>query len=220
MQHGDSVEQHRPRPACEREQLRSSYYDYLFFLPVGVTMEMELISKDEEALFGGKEADLNFSVKKVGTDEWQGVPNAGGVSSRKLFDFVVERSPGKDGVTVSHGADPRKVIPAHHIRSHHIRFFTIDDTIELNSDDEDEAVELAALGNSSRSIYEKVRCCEIEHTQFVCCLTETVLFAGLALIGSACQLVTRVVACVLASAFSSRVTHGAESSCRSRNTSR
>ena len=81
----------------------SYYYDYLIDFPVGVSMVMHLHTDSD-----GDE-ELEFIVKRLRAGSWS-VPFADDpLSTRELFEHVLERMEGEDYIRVNHGKDPRAV---------------------------------------------------------------------------------------------------------------
>ena len=63
------------------------YWDYLHALPIGTVMEFDL-APAEKVLDEVTAAQLHFTAKKVGMNNWQGVPDSVMTSSATLFGMV------------------------------------------------------------------------------------------------------------------------------------
>ena len=143
----------------------SLYYDYLCSFPVGVSMSMEL-QPDAEALEETETAGLIFTITKAGADAWIGLPGYasedGLISTRTLFDHIVEQMEGEDFILVSHGRDPRKVkrevIERGEELEQTIKFFSLYETIVLDSGtDSDGETPAAAPLPAGKDNYTSVR---------------------------------------------------------------
>ena len=146
----------------------SLYYDYLSTFPVGVSMAMEL-QPDAEALEAHEVAAMIFTVTKVDADAWIGLPgyesDDGMIPTRTLFEHVVEQMQGENSIRVAHGRDPRKVkreiINNGTDLETSITFFSIYETIELDSDTDSDGEETAAASEGApragKQSYESVR---------------------------------------------------------------
>ena len=83
----------------------SLYWDYLCSMPVGARMSCDL-SADSDG-----DAEVDFMVSKLDTDRWRASfqgPRSGDLTTRELFEHILEFMDGEDEITVCRGKDPRK----------------------------------------------------------------------------------------------------------------
>ena len=144
------------------------YLDYLKALPQGQLVELDLI-QDAEPPGEDQESDQNlFTVMKVGADAWRlrdmWVDRGGGrndITTEVLFDLVREKLKGQSSIVVAHGKDPR-VVKREGVDqgrdAEEPRFFSMGETIELNSDDDEEKLSVTEMvKREGKSLYEAVR---------------------------------------------------------------
>ena len=119
----------------------SSYMDYLKGIPIGASMEMDLMP-DVDELEEEEQAEYRFVIKRRGDDEWEGVPFVDSCDTDALFAYVVAHVDGDEFIRVSHGKDPRTV------KKEKVdcgeddtgpTFFTINEKIDLTNDDDDDS---------------------------------------------------------------------------------
>ena len=121
----------------------SSYYEYLCNIPIGAKIEVSLSGEPQGSLDADKERQLFFTAKKSATDAWLGVKNEPGTTTtRAFFEHVqaVLAEVNEDVIRVCHGKDPRKVkqeIISEGLGDEETTFFTINEVIELDSDNEE-----------------------------------------------------------------------------------
>ena len=151
----------RPLPAPG-----SLYFDYLEATPVGFVIDMDLKGVAEE---GNQERKpCQFSTKKVGDGEWslidggtESVSIGGVATTAALFTFVRLNMQGESSISVAHGTDPRRIkkeVVDQGLEPELPRFFSIAETIELNSDDDEEKLSVTEMvKREGKSLYEAVR---------------------------------------------------------------
>ena len=151
----------RPLPAPG-----SLYFDYLEATPVGAVIDMDLKGVAEE---GNQERKpCQFSTKKVGDGEWslidggtESVSIGGVATTAALFTFVRLNMQGESSISVAHGTDPRRIkkeVVDQGLEPELPRFFSIAETIELNSDDDEEKLSVTEMvKREGKSLYEAVR---------------------------------------------------------------
>ena len=86
------------------------------------------------------------------------------VTTEDFFNFVRLNMEGEDYIIVTHGADPRvvkKEVVDQGLEPEQPRFFSISETIELNSEDDEEDLPVRELTRNGKSSFEKVRRCPI-----------------------------------------------------------
>ena len=121
----------------------SLYWDYLLGIPVGERIDIHLSSEPAGTLGADEESELIFTVKRVGSDGWVGVKNDQAITStRALFEHVqaVLAEDDEDVIRVAHGRDPMKVkreIIDGGGEPEPIKFWTVNEVIELDSDSEE-----------------------------------------------------------------------------------
>ena len=148
----------------------SLYWDYLQRVPVGAVIGMDLQDGSKELSDQEPEErePAQFSVKKVSDGEWRLLDGGaereltrGNSSTAALFVLVRQQMKGQDSIVVAHGTDPRQVkkemVDQGRCSSEQPRFFSISETIELNSDDDEEKLPVTeALKREGKSMYESV----------------------------------------------------------------
>ena len=144
----------------------SLYFDYLEAVPVGAVIDMDLNGVAKE---GNEERKrCQFTTKKVGKGEWSliegGTASAwtgGAATTINLFQLVRMNMQGESSIRVAHGQDPRRIkkeVVDQGLESEPPRFFSIAETIELNSDDDEEKLPVTELvKREGKSLYEAVR---------------------------------------------------------------
>ena len=94
-------------------------------------------------------------------------------TTEALFNLVRQQMEGEDFIVVAHGTDPRvvkKEMADQGREPEQQRFFSIAETIELNSDgDEEDLPVRELLTRNGKSSFEKVRRCPIVAIQFCWC---------------------------------------------------
>ena len=94
-------------------------------------------------------------------------------TTEALFNLVRQQMEGEDFIVVEHGTDPRvvkKEMADQGREPEQQRFFSIAETIELNSDgDEEDLPVRELLTRNGKSSFEKVRRCPIVAIQFCWC---------------------------------------------------
>ena len=98
------------------------------------------------------------SVTEGGTaSAWTG----GAATTINLFQFVRMNMQGESSIRVAHGTDPRRIkkeFVDHGLESEPPRFFSIAETSERNSDDDEEKLTVTELGKrEGKALYEAVR---------------------------------------------------------------
>ena len=117
---------------------------------------------------------------KVSDDEWRLLDEGGegnltgaAATTEALFNLVRQQMEGEDFIVVEHGTDPRvvkKEMADQGREPEQQRFFSIAETIELNSDgDEEDLPVRELLTRNGKSSFEKVRRCPIVAIQFCWC---------------------------------------------------
>ena len=136
----------------------SLYYDYLCSVGVGECVSLDL-QPDADNLEDEDRALCLFTIKKVANDKWLGLPTKiGSVGTMIVFEHVLDMMEGEDSIVVFHGQDPRKIKKEQveqGVEEPTIKFFSINQAIEVNTDDEDELIDCDLAGPSKRD-YEKV----------------------------------------------------------------
>ena len=122
---------------------------------------------------------VQFSVVKVSDDEWRLLDEGGegnltgaAATTEALFNLVRQQMEGEDFIVVAHGTDPRvvkKEMADQGREPEQPRFFSISETIELNSEDDEEDLPVRELTRNGKSSFEKVRRCPIVAIQFCWC---------------------------------------------------
>ena len=138
----------------------SLYWDYLGSFPVDVKMTMHLHADADEA------DDLEFIAHKTSHDKWRVTFTHGALTTRELFDHVVEMMQGEESIVVSHGKDPRAVKKEYIERDSDdseeddelrgIKFFSIGETIDLEEEHTEGAGASAVPQAAATVDFEKV----------------------------------------------------------------